>query len=309
MSNPTNPTSTTEPREREAPVRLPDDEDPRPSGALQAFAWLLAFITFFLVLAGGLVTSTGSALAVPDWPLAFGQVFPPMEGGVFFEHGHRMIAATVGLLTIVLAVWLWRATTDRTLRRLGIAAVAVVCTQGLLGGLTVLLKLPPPISIAHAALGQIFFCAIVSIAALSGGTMPDDEKYVSTDTAKLRRLALLTIGFIFLQLLAGATIRHTGKGLHLHLLGATLVLVHVILLAKRILSDRERPVELRGPATMLLGLVGVQIVLGFYSWLRPLVWITTAHVGNGALIFATTVIIALQAYRQLIPSLRVDANE
>jgi cytochrome c oxidase assembly protein subunit 15 len=300
------PTWTTEPRDRETPPQLPGSD--RPSIALQIFSWFLALFTFFLVLAGGLVTSTGSALAVPDWPLSYGQVFPKMEGGVFFEHGHRMIAATAGFLTILLAIWIWRGTTDRTLRKLGIAAIAIVCVQGLLGGITVLLKLPPLVSIAHATLGQTYFCIIVSIAVLSGGSVAPEDRAVADDVAKIRRLALLTIGFVYLQLIAGATIRHTGKGLHVHLLGAALVLIHAILLTRRILADRERPVELRGPATMLLGLVGVQLLLGFYSWYRGWVWVTTAHVGNGALILATTIIIAIQTYRQLVPSLRTDAR-
>ena len=82
--------------------------------------------TLFLIFAGGLVTSTGSGLAVPDWPLSFGMLFPPMIGGIFYEHGHRMVAATVGLLTIVLAVWLWRSEERAWVRRLGMVAVGAV---------------------------------------------------------------------------------------------------------------------------------------------------------------------------------------
>src|SRR5262245_41489440 len=75
------------------------------SRALHRFAVLTAAATFVLLFAGGLVTSTGSGLAVPDWPLSFGQVFPPMQGGVLFEHGHRLVASLVGALTVVLALW------------------------------------------------------------------------------------------------------------------------------------------------------------------------------------------------------------
>src|SRR5207237_2370054 len=100
---------------------------------LLAYTAFMALATFCLVSAGGMVTSTGSALAVPDWPLSFGKVFPKMEGGVFYEHGHRMIAATIGLLTIVLAVWLWRKAEEPLLRKAGWIAFGLVCAQGILG--------------------------------------------------------------------------------------------------------------------------------------------------------------------------------
>src|ERR1700736_5158920 len=110
---------------------------------LHRFATLVAACTALLVLAGSLVTSTGSGLAVPDWPTSYGWnmfTFPPSKwvGGILYEHGHRLIASTVGFFTIVLAIWLWRAEPRRWMRRLGLAALGAVILQGLLGGLTVL---------------------------------------------------------------------------------------------------------------------------------------------------------------------------
>ena len=105
---------------------------------LAGTAWLTAAAGFLLVIAGGLVTSTGSGLAVPDWPLSYGTLFPPMVGGIRFEHSHRVIAATVGLMTLVLTLWVLFADRRRWVRRLAIAALALVVLQGLLGGLTVL---------------------------------------------------------------------------------------------------------------------------------------------------------------------------
>src|SRR6478672_746450 len=131
---------------------------------LHYFAIFLACLTFLLVIAGGLVTSTGSSLSVPDWPLSFGKFFPKMEGGVFYEHGHRMIAGTVGILTFILVGWLLRAERRAYVRYMGFAALLAVLIQATLGGVTVLYRLPPTVSIAHACLGQIFFCLIVSIA-------------------------------------------------------------------------------------------------------------------------------------------------
>jgi cytochrome c oxidase assembly protein subunit 15 len=131
---------------------------------LHRFALLVTFATFILILAGALVTSNGAGLAAPDWPLSYGQFFPPMVGNLFYEHGHRLIASTVGLLVIALNIYLWRSEPRRWVRRLGLVALGVVITQGLLGGATVLLQLPLAVSTAHATLAQIFFCLTVSIA-------------------------------------------------------------------------------------------------------------------------------------------------
>src|SRR5579859_3694161 len=131
---------------------------------LRAFTKFVAAATLFLIFAGAMVTSTGSGLAVPDWPLSYGMVFPPMVGGIFYEHGHRMVAATVGLLTVLQVIWLQLREPKRWLRILGWCGVGAVIAQGVLGGLTVLFLLPPAISIAHAGLAEIFFCINVSVA-------------------------------------------------------------------------------------------------------------------------------------------------
>src|SRR5438132_10233457 len=116
---------------------------------LHRYAILVAVCTLLLVVAGASVTSKEAGLSVPDWPLSYGQVMPQMTGGVFFEHGHRMIATTVGMLTIVLTVWLWRVEPRAWMKKLGLVSLGAVILQGVLGGLTVLLLLPPPVSISH----------------------------------------------------------------------------------------------------------------------------------------------------------------
>src|SRR5689334_21020703 len=136
---------------------------------LHRFAKFVAGCTVLLVLAGSLVTSTDSGLSVPDWPTTYGWnmfTFPlsKMVGGIRYEHGHRLIASTVGFLTIILAVWLWRTESRRWVRWLGVAALGAIVLQGILGGVTVLFFLPPAVSSAHAGLAEIFFCIIVSIA-------------------------------------------------------------------------------------------------------------------------------------------------
>ncbi|HEX2120061.1 MAG TPA: COX15/CtaA family protein, partial [Thermoanaerobaculia bacterium] len=111
------------------------DETPK---WLRRFTKLVAASTLFLIFAGAMVTSTGSGLAVPDWPLSYGMLMPPMVGGIFYEHGHRMIASAVGFLTIIQAVWLQRREPKRFVRLLGWLSLAAVIVQGILGGLTVI---------------------------------------------------------------------------------------------------------------------------------------------------------------------------
>src|ERR1700752_4765827 len=109
---------------------------------LHRYAVLLACCTLLLVVAGALVTRNDAGLSVPDWPLSYGKLMPPMEGGILYEHGHRTVATTVGLLTIVSMIWLFRSERRNWLRRLGAIALLAVILQGVLGGLTVLLLLP-----------------------------------------------------------------------------------------------------------------------------------------------------------------------
>src|SRR5512141_1422451 len=139
---------------------------------LHRFAVILACWTFLLIIAGALVTSNDAGLSVPDWPTSFGSLYkiPKLVGGVKFEHTHRMFAQGAGLLTIIMAVWMWRAERRRWLQILAIAAVGTVIAQGILGGLTVLFFLPAPISSPHAALAQTFFCIAVAMAGFTGRT-------------------------------------------------------------------------------------------------------------------------------------------
>src|SRR5512141_888035 len=183
--------------------------------AFRLFARLLSAATLFLILAGALVTSTGSGLSVPDWPTSYGYnmfTFPLhlMVGGIIFEHGHRLVASTVGFLTIVLAAWLWWRDDRRWLRWFGVAALGIVIIQGVLGGLTVLMKLPAPVSIGHAGLAQIFFCMMIAIAVFSSkGWRARRDAYSAIDDPALRRIGIATVAAVYVQILLGATMRHT----------------------------------------------------------------------------------------------------
>ncbi len=190
------------------------------SRALHRFTVATAICTFLLIVAGGLVTSTGSGLSVPDWPNTYGHFmffFPAdkMIGGIFYEHSHRMIATVVGFLILVLAFWLWRREPRRRIRALGFTALGAVVAQGLLGGLTVLLLLPPAISVSHAALAQTVF-AIVTALALFTSKWWRDARELPGGPAAGRPLVMLggmTTLAIFIQLLIGALMRHTQSGL------------------------------------------------------------------------------------------------
>src|SRR5204862_1315957 len=168
---------------------------------LHLFTLLVAASTAVLIFAGGLVTSTGSGLSVPDWPNTYGWfmwAFPvsKMVGGIFYEHLHRLVASTVGFLIVILAIWLARAEPRRWVRKLGYLALAAVITQGVLGGITVLWYLPDAVSIAHASLAQIVFCLTTTIAVVTsrGWThgYTSDTVHRGTGGDEPRRLGLVT---------------------------------------------------------------------------------------------------------------------
>src|SRR5689334_15389826 len=185
---------------------------------LHRFAKLVAGATVVLILAGSLVTSHDAGLSVPDWPTSYGWnmfTFPPSMwvANILYEHGHRLIASTVGFLTIVLAVWLWIAERG-WLRWMGIAALGTVVAQGVLGGLTVLFFLPPSISTAHAGLAEIFFCLTVAIALFtSPGWKAGRGAFFTPTDRSVRAMATATTILIYAQIIIGATMRHTGSGL------------------------------------------------------------------------------------------------
>jgi cytochrome c oxidase assembly protein subunit 15 len=254
---------------------------------LRRYAKLVAGSTLFLIFAGAMVTSTGSGLAVPDWPLSYGRIMPRMIGGIFYEHGHRMFAATVGLLTVIQALWLQWREPKRFIRILGWCAVGAVIAQGVLGGITVLLLLPKATSIGHAALAEIFLCLNMSIAFFTSGAfgrMRETEPATSpvaqmpiTETSAL-------VAVVYVQILAGALMRHLGAGLAIpdfplafgrvippitsaaiaanfaHRLGA-LIVTAVVLVTVFKAFGTAHPI-LRKLSALLLVMVSLQVFLG-----------------------------------------------
>jgi len=284
--------------------------------------WVLCVATVVLLAAGAMVTSTGSSLAVPDWPLAYGQLFPPMVGGILYEHGHRLIAGTVGLLTIAVMVWLWVYDPRRWVRWLGIAALLAVIFQGVLGGVTVLLLLPKAVSISHALMAQGFFLLTVTMVQ---ATAPGWESLLARRgqgaAGRLPLFATLTLAALISELFLGAVVRHFGAGLaipdfplafgglvppltaypivihFLHRVGALVVLGMVGVTLGVVMRHHGREAFLTGPAKVMGVLVVVQILLGGgVIWSHKSVEMTTLHLVNGALLIATTGVLALRSW-------------
>ena len=278
--------------------------------ALHRYAILTAVATFLLLIAGGLVTSTDSGLAVPDWPLSYGTWFPPMVGGIRYEHGHRMIAAVVGLMILMLAVWLWRSEPRRWVRRLGYAALAAVITQGLLGGLTVLLLLPPQVSIAHACLGQAVFCLVVCLAIATSARwldQPTPRHRIDVPRA-LRRLGVVLAVLAGLQLLLGAIIRHTGHAVGLHIAGATALVLMAAGFVGLLVRWRRRLSPVWAHALRLLGLLMLQVTIGMSVYFhRAHAGLRTAHVAAGALVLAQAIVLAWHLLRVTRPVVRTPS--
>ncbi len=280
-----------------------------PSARLRRFTKLTAIWAVFLLFAGAQVTSTGSGLAVPDWPLSYGMFFPPMIGGIFYEHGHRIVAGVFGILTLLQALWLRKP--------LGWALFGTTVVQALIGGLTVKLLLPKPVSISHALVAEIAFCLAVSIAFFAS-RFYRQLRMLERGAAPLGTInALVTI--VFVQIFAGAMVRHFGAGLAipdfplsfgrivppLHELPVIINFVHrcgaVVVLAAAITTfvslrrfGAHHP--LRQLGNLLLALVSMQIFLGAYTiWSGRQPVITSLHVVTGASTLALSLVLALTA--------------
>ncbi len=302
------------------------------NAAHHRFTVFVAVVAFLLLIAGGLVTSNNAGLAVPDWPTSFGSLYkmPPMIGGVKFEHGHRMVAEFVGLLTIIVAVWTWVVDKRGWMRLLTAGAVLGVIVQGVIGGIGVREFLPPWVSTLHATFGQTMFCALAAIAVFTSRSWLADppERITRQEARPLIRHSWMLIGFLYLQLVLGAAFRHvwTKLGpmgsnqwpvhkivhsfLYPHMLNALFVAGLIAYVCMRILTKHANISHLKLPAAWLLLLLIAQVMLGFAAYfvrvvqgvneVQPtlaLVGVTVAHLGTGALILALAFILTIQAYR------------
>lgn len=286
-----------------------------PPNTPQSYRWLhryavtLAACTLFLVVAGASVTSKQAGLSVPDWPLSYGQVMPQMTGGVLFEHGHRMVATFVGMLTIGLAIWLSRVEQRAWMRKLGWIALGAVIVQGLLGGLTVLLLLPPAVSVSHACLAQLFFSTTVAIAIFTSRSWQSGAELVE-DYGKpsLRSLSVLIPALVLVQIALGAAFRHGAMTVLPHILGAMVVAAAILIVCAFVLHQFPEHRALRPAAITLMVVTFVQVILGIGAYYTRLdaaknpvamVIVTVAHVATGALTLASSVALAIQVRRNV----------
>jgi heme A synthase len=211
------------------------------------FAQISVVATFLLLLIGGTVNPTGSSLACPEPTLiCHGQLFPPMVGGVLYEHGHRLVATSVGILQIVLTILLWRR--RPALRWLGVAALVIVSVQGTLGGITVAYELPTAVSVAHLMTAFAYFALLMFLAWRT--RPPSKEPAAPRDLGRARRWIAVAMGALGVQIFLGGLVRHTG---------GALACLDLPLCFGRVLPPLDTPVALQ--AHMLHRLVGVLVGL------------------------------------------------
>lgn len=286
-----------------------------PNVWLHRYAMLLAVCTLFLVVAGGLVTSNEAGLSVPDWPLSYGRIMPEMVGGVFYEHGHRMVATAIGLMTIGLLVFLHVVEKRRWMKRLGWAALGTVIAQGMLGGLTVLFMLPKGVSMAHACLAELFFSITVAVAIFTSPAWRNGAELVRDGGwPSMRSIAFGAPVMVLIQVGLGAGFRHRAIGILPHLTGAFVLGGGILLAGIFALTQFPKHKALRPAGLALVGITFVQVMLGvaaFMTRLQPtdtetaktvMIFFTVAHVATGALTMAAAVALAIVTGRNVRPT-------
>jgi len=290
-------------------------------------AVLLAGYVILLITAGGLVKSLEAGLSVPDWPLSYGMLNPPRWWEietVRAEHGHRLIAGTVLLLTLWLATWIIRREPRKWVRGVAVAALAAVLAQAALGGITVLFFLPTAISVSHAGLAQLFLCLLVVLAVVTSRRWVSGEgaRNPAAPVGRVVPLATTTTVVIYLQILLGAVMRHTGAGLAIpdfplafgglippridfaigihfaHRMGALVAATLIFWTLGRVLRLASQERVAVTPAWLLALMVLVQGTLGGLVVLTgKAVLPNTLHVGGGALLLALSLVVTLMTRR------------
>ncbi|MEA3188844.1 MAG: heme a synthase [Chthoniobacter sp.] len=293
---------------------------------LSRYAKLVVLATLALIFVGGMVTSLDAGLSVPDWPTSYGYnmfTFPVSQwvGGVFFEHTHRLFASAVGLLTTVLAIWIWKADRRVWVRRLGFGAFVLVAMQGVFGGLRVT-KLSVPLAMLHACTAQAFLCVLIVLAAALSPRWNERPPLADRDGKSVNALSWTLMAAVYCQLILGAVMRHMKAGLAIgdfplafgrlippmwsaqiaihfaHRVGALCVVMVALTTAWKILRAAPKSRALFLPMWTIIALLTLQIALGAHViWLAKAPVVTTLHVMNGAAILGTSLLLALRATR------------
>ncbi len=277
------------------------------------FAVFVVIWTILLLIAGALVTSNDAALAVPDWPLSYGSLTPPMVGGIFYEHSHRVIAGALGILAVILAIVIWVKDDRRWLRWFGIIAVLGVVVQAILGGQVVIRLLHFWLPVIHACFAQIVFAAVLSIAVFTSRWWVTDQiLFEDRGSYSIHSLALLNAIIVFFQVFLGAGFRHQDLPIWPHIAGSLLVLASVVFAAVILRRRFPESRELSRTHILLHSVFGVQFLLGLGAYwarltsadapqpMRLMVVLTVTHTVVGALLFAVCILTVLLCYR-LVP--------
>ena len=285
------------------------------TAGIHRFAIATATTTVCLLVAGALVTSNDAADSVPDWPLAYGKIIPPLIGGIRYEYAHRVVAALVAILTTILAIWLSRVPLRSPARRWGWIAFALVLLQAFLGRERVLFGHAAVIATIHATIAQIFFITVVSLTLLTSAWWQRDLAPVDdSGSPGLRSLSSWTSAAILIQLVLGAAFRHGAFGIMPHLIGAVVVLFLAVWTSRTVRERFGHVSDLRRWGILLQAFLGTQILLGFAAYwavaeslnaVQPVplyVIIEVAHVVIGALTLAASVLLTLSSFRLLRPA-------
>jgi cytochrome c oxidase assembly protein subunit 15 len=277
---------------------------------LHVLALAAAALTFLVLTAGGFVTSLEAGMVFADWPLSNGSLNPEgwtKDPDKLSEHGHRLLGAALGLVTIALAIQLQRRDPRRGVRILGWAALGAVSVQGLLGGMRVM-DSSTELALLHGCTGQALFCVMIALAYLTSrdaGEAPEP----GPDTRGLATVALSALATIFLQVVLGAQLRHVGGPIQTHVLGAACVAGTVLWLLSTTLLRHGGRRALARPALLLAALLLVQVALGLWAngalgadgRGRGGVLLASFHQATGALLLATAVVLCLRAVRRIQP--------
>jgi heme a synthase len=276
--------------------------------AVFVFCW-----TILLLVAGALVTSNEAALAVPDWPTSYGTFTPPMYGGIFYEHSHRLIAGALGIFLIIEAVVIWRCEKRRWLRWFALAAVGGVIAQAILGGQVVIQLLHYWLPVLHACFAQIMLGAILSLAVFTSKWWTEEQPALDDHGGiSIHTIVIVNAVVTFLQVFLGAGFRHQDMPIWPHIVGAIVVLGVMSWTAAVLRRRFDSSRELRFGRSLLHAMVGTQLLLGgaaYWSRLATqdapqpmpvMVVLTVVHTVFGALVFATSILVVLLCYR-LVP--------
>ena len=271
--------------------------------------------TVILILVGGVVTNTGTGMAVPDWPTTFGYnmfLYPwsKMIGGIFYEHTHRLIGSVVGAMTLTLAVVLWAVEPRWWVRGLGVAALVAVVFQGVLGGLRVVLA-QDALAIVHGGFAHAFFALVAGMALLTSPSWRTPVSLISSnDARRLRRLSVWTTAGLYLQVILGTLVTHLGARVDAHILVGGLVSVAVLLLGFRIVPRQADWPELVRPTEALRALWALQLALGLGAYVAKFhaadvslgpglsLALPVSHRLTGSVMLIASVVLTLRLYRR-----------